>query len=460
MQKSHYYAAIDLKSFYASVECVDRGLDPLTTNLVVADQSRTDGTICLAVSPSLKQLGLSGRARLFEVKERARLYKTETGRDLEFIVAPPRMKKYLDFSNKIYHDCYLHFVAPSDIFRYSIDEVFIDLTSYLKYSSKPPKSFTADIVKDIFKKTGLIATAGVGTNLYLAKIAMDILAKHAEPDKDGVRLAFLDEATFKQKLWSHTPLTDFWGIGRKTAEKLARFDLLTFGDLARVALKDEDFFYKLFGIDAELFIDHLWGLEPTTMADIKQYRPASNSLSSGQVLGEPVDPPTARLLLLEMTDELALALVQKSLKTNLITLDLFYDKSTPASPSHGSTHPRNPNGEIYYTASSKSLQKSTLELFHRLVKKDARIKRLYLSFGNLQTPEKLQEVPVQLRLNCADSDRASFSPETRENREESLSRAVIDIQNRFGKNAILKATSYEKGANRRLRNHQIGGHHE
>ncbi|MBR2695831.1 DNA methylase [Candidatus Saccharibacteria bacterium] len=458
--KQSYFAAIDLKSFYASVECVERELDPLTTNLVVADFTRTDGTICLAVSPSLKKLGLPGRCRLFEVKAKAREYKFETGHDLEYLVAPPRMRKYLTYSNRIYQKCYLSFVAPEDIFRYSIDEVFIDITSYLKFSGKSPEEFTSDIVKKIFDVTGLTATAGVGTNLYLAKVAMDILAKHAEPDQNGVRMAFLDEAKFKQELWAHTPLTDFWGIGRKTAIKLAKYDLTTFGALARVAIKDEDFFYKLFGVDAELFIDHLWGIEPTTMRDIKNYRSKDNSLSRGQVLGEPVNAATARLLVMEMVDELTLSLVEQNAKTNLITLDLIYDKSTPTTSSHGSTHPRDVNGEIYYTASPKSLQKSIIELFDRIVIKKSLIKRIYLSFGNLHNSEILHSAPTQLRLNCADSSRAPINSKIDENREESLSRAVLDIQKRFGKNAILKATSYEDGATLRLRNHQIGGHHE
>ena len=430
----HYYAAIDFKSFYASVECVEIGLDPLTANLVVADQSRTDGTICLAVSPNLKKLGLPGRARLFEVKERARLYRAETGRDLEYYVAPPRMKTYLTYSNHIYRNIFLNHVAPEDIFRYSIDEVFIDLTSYLKFSGLSPEAFASRIVQDIFNKTGLTATVGTGTNLYLAKLAMDSLAKHTEPNQDGVRLAFLDEAKFKRELWHHTPLTDFWGIGHQTAKKLAKYNLTTFGALARVALKDEDFFYKLLGVDAELFIDHLWGIEPTTMRDVKNYRPKSNSLSRGQVLGEPVSADTARLLVLEMADELALSLAEKGLKTDLLTLDLIYDKSTPARPSRGSK--RSP-----YTASSKTLRTLTVSLFEKIAVPNLLIKRLYLSFNNLTNEAQ------QLSL---------FTEE----KEENLSRAVLEIQHRFGKNAILKATSYEDGTTLRLRNHQIGGHHD
>ena len=455
----HYYAAIDFKSFYASVECVELGLDPLTSNLVVADQSRTDGTICLAVSPSLKQLGLPGRCRLFEVKERARLYKAETGRDLEYYVVPPHMKTYLAYSNRIYHDIFLHHVAPEDIFRYSIDEVFIDLTSYLKFSGLSAEAFASRIVQDIFLKTGLTTTVGVGTNLYLAKVAMDILAKHAAPDQNGVRLASLTEQTFKEQLWNHTPLTDFWGIGHQTAQKLAKYNLTTFGALARVALKDEDFFYKLLGVNAELFIDHLWGIEPTTMRDVKNFRPKSNSLSRGQVLGEAVSATTARLLVLEMADELALALAEKRLKTNLLTLDLIYDKSTPTRPAHGSTR-------FSHTSSPKLLSEQASRIFDRITNPSAKIKRLYLSYGNLITPENLAKTHAQLDLfstpvatpdSVANSLRASFTPEQR---DENLSRAVLEIQHRFGKNAILKAVSYEEGTTLRERHHQIGGHHE
>lgn len=448
--KPSYFAAIDFKSFYASVECVERGLDPMTTNLVVADFTRTDGTICLAVSPSLKKLGLGGRCRLFEVKEKAREYKYQTGRDLEYLVAPPRMKKYLEYSNRVFKNIYCAFVAPEDIFRYSIDEVFIDLTSYLKFSGKTPEEFTSDIVKTIYDKTGLVATAGVGTNLYLAKVAMDILAKHAEPDPNGVRLASLTEQSFKEQLWHHEPLTDFWGIGRQTAKKLAKYNLTTFGSLARVALKDEDFFYKLLGVNAELFIDHLWGIEPTTMQAVKNYRPKDNSLSRGQVLGEAVSAATAHLLVLEMADELALTLAEKGLKTDLLTLDLIYDKSAPARPAHGSAR-------FPHTSSPKLLSNHAARLCDRLVNRNAKIKRLYLSYGNLVTPADLAKSHAQLDLFSPNSPRTPSAPEQH---DENLSRAVLEIQHRFGKNAILKATSYEEGATLRQRHHQIGGHHE
>ncbi len=443
-----YYAAIDLKSFYASVECVELGLDPLTTNLVVADQTRTDGTICLAVSPSLKQLGLSGRARLFEVKEKAREYKSRTGKELEYIVAPPRMRTYIKYSQKVYDEAYSAFIAPADIYRYSIDEVFIDLTSYLKYPHKTPEELTSEIVQKIYATTGLTATAGVGTNPYLAKIAMDILAKHAEPDKNGVRLASLNEESFKEKLWSHRPLTDFWGIGRQTAKKFEKFNLFTFGDLARVALKDEEFFYKILGINAEVFIDHLWGIEPTTLQDVKNYRAKTSSLSTGQVLGEPVDLKTACLLLLEMADSLALSLSEKSLETNLLVVDIIYDKHTPAPTSHGSIHPEDSAGSPVYTSKGSTLVALTESLFNRIAVPDKLVKRLYLTFGNVQ--EKGKGNLVQLDL---------FAEETPdETKDDNLSKAILDIQSRYGKNAILKAMNYEEGATLRSRNHQIGGH--
>ena len=444
-----FYAAIDLKSFYASVECVERGLDPLTSNLVVADHTRTDGTICLAVSPSLKKLGLPGRCRLFEVKEKAREYKYETGRDLEYIVAPPHMKTYLAYSKRIYRTCYATYVAEEDIFPYSIDEVFLDISSYLKFSEKSPEDFTRDILKKIFETTGLTATAGVGTNLYLAKVAMDILGKHAEPDEFGCRLAFLDEKLYKEKLWAHTPLTDFWSIGRKTAEKLEKFNLRTMGDLARVALKDEDFFFRLFGKNAELLIDHIWGVEPVTIKDIKSYVPRSTSLSVGQVLGVPVPAHLARLLVAEMADSLSLELVEKGLSTNLLTLDLVYSTS---SRTHGSNHPLNNRGEPAYSCSERLLLSRALALFDRIADQNSLVKRLNLSFWNT-VPTRTLKRPSQLSLLDKTSNSDS-SPE----KETSLSRAVLSIQRRYGKNSISKAMSFEEGATGRRRNEEVGGH--
>ncbi len=455
--KQHYYAAIDLKSFYASVECVDRGLDPLTANLVVADFTRTDGTICLAVSPSLKALGLPGRCRLFEVKNKAQEYKAKTGTDLEYIVAPPRMQKYIDYSRKIYETIYTAFVSPEDILIYSIDEVFLDITSYLKFSKQTPISFTQNIVKSIFESTGLTATAGVGTNLYLAKIAMDILAKHSKPNSEGVRVAFLDEEKFKKELWRHTPLTDFWGIGHQTAKRLAKYNLLTFGDLARVALKDEEFFYKLFGVNAELFIDHLWGQEPTTMQDIKNYHAKSSSISRGQVLGQPAPISTARLLIAEMANALTITLAEKHLKTDLITLDLTYASHTT---SHGSIRSINNSKESAPTSSSKNLINLTIKLFDKIVKPEQNVKRLNISYCNL-IPTQNRKAPQgsHQQLNLLYPEPTSPAKNEYEQKQEQLSEAILSIQKRYGKNSILKAMNYEEGATARLRNHQIGGHH-
>lgn len=451
-----FYASIDLKSFYASVECVERGLDPLTTNLVVADFTRTDGTICLAVSPSLKKLGLPGRCRLFEVKEKAKEYKFETGKDLEYIVAPPRMRKYIEYSKRIYKEAYLDSVADSDVFPYSIDEAFLDISSYLKFSGKSPEDFTRDIVRKIYQKTGLTATAGVGTNLYLAKIAMDILAKHAEPDRFGCRLAFLDEEKYKRELWTHEPLSDFWRIGKKTAEKLEKFNLKTMGDLARVALKDEEFFYKLFGIDAELLVDHIWGIEPTTMKDIKSYKSETSSVSVGQVLGSAVFYRLGRLLVAEMADGLSLELVEKNLATNLITLDLVYEKNSPEPSSHGSNHPLNPKGDIIYTSSTKLLISRTLDLFDRIVNPTCKIKRIYLSFGNALPSREAAKLKKQPSL--LDSPKSEEELEKSSEKQTNLSKAVLEIKSRYGSNSISKAMNFEEGATARRRNREIGGH--
>ncbi|MBR3180531.1 DNA methylase [Candidatus Saccharibacteria bacterium] len=441
MEKQKFYAAIDFKSFYASVECVDRGLDPMETNLVVADVTRTDGTICLAVSPSLKKLGLPGRCRLFEVKEKAREYKFETGKNLEYIVAPPRMKKYLEYSRKVYKEIFLNAVAEEDIFRYSIDEVFLDISSYLKYAEKGAEEFVRGILREIYEKTGLVATAGVGTNLYLAKVAMDILAKKVAADKFGTRIAFLGEEEFKRKLWTHRPLTDFWRIGPATTRKLEKFNLFTMGDLARVALKDEEFFYRLFGVDAELFIDHIWGIEPVEMKDIKAFRAENNSLSSGQVLGEAVDAKTGKLLAMEMVDELAMRLVEQGAKTTLLTLDLVFESKRKA---HGSTRVFGKNGKA--TASAKILIQRMGDLFEKVIEKGQKVKRIYV--GAEVFKEKEVEKGEQMRLE----------EKVEEEKDEKLTEAVIEIKKRYGANSISKAMSFEKGANGRKRNKMIGGH--
>ncbi|MBR3256737.1 DNA methylase [Candidatus Saccharibacteria bacterium] len=458
-RRQKYFAAIDFKSFYASVECVERKLDPMTTNLVVADFTRTDGTICLAVSPSLKKLGLPGRCRLFEVKAKAREYKFETGEDLEYIVAPPRMKKYLDYSKKVYRKVFLSYVAEEDIFRYSIDEVFLDISSYLKFSGKSPEEFVRDVLKRIYRETGLVATAGIGTNLYLAKVAMDILAKKVEPDSHGVRLASLDEEKFKRELWNHRPLTDFWRIGRATAKKLEKFSLFTMGDLARVALKDEEFFYKMFGVDAELFIDHIWGIEPTELKDVKRFKPSTNSLSQGQVLGEAVPHRIGRLLTAEMADGLALEVVRGNFLTNLITLDVIYeDREYGEMRTHGSNHPLDRDGKVVFTCSSKLLIHRTTDLYDRITDSRRKVKWIYLSFGNLIKTGDVKRKSKDKQLDLFGKRESEEEIFKKNLKEANLSRAVDKIKQRYGSNSISKAMSFEKGANARKRNRMIGGH--
>ena len=327
------FAAIDLKSFYASVECVARGLDPLTANLVVADARRTEKTICLAVSPSMKKLGLPGRCRLFEVVQKAEQYRRRTGRKLEYVVAPPRMQLYVDTSAKIYEQVYLKYVDAGDIHVYSVDEVFIDLAPYLSLYGVPARELVRRIVGDILSLTGITATAGIGTNLYLAKVAMDIVAKHVEADRDGVRIAELDEFSYRERLWAHKPLTDFWRVGKGIARRLEKRGMYTMGDVARMSLVDEELLYREFGVDAELLIDHAWGAETCAMADIKRYRPEENSISVGQVLSAPYDFEKGRLIVREMADGLALELAQKGLATDAVSLMVGYDRGGQISDS-------------------------------------------------------------------------------------------------------------------------------
>ena len=447
-----------MKSFYASVECVERKLNPLKTNLVVADFTRTDGTICLAVSPSLKELGLPGRCRLFEVKEKAREYKFETGEELEYIVAPPRMKKYLAYSKKLYKQVFLKAVSEQDIFRYSIDEVFLDISSYLKYPERTPEEFVREILRKIHETTGLTATAGIGTNLYLAKVAMDILAKKARADRFGARIASLDEEKYKKELWGHRPLTDFWRIGRATAKKLEKFDLYTMGDLARVALRDEEFFYKMFGVDAELFIDHIWGIEPTEIKDVKKYRPEVNSLSTGQVLGVAVNYRVGRLLVAEMADELAQKMVGKNFETNLLTLDLVYeqDRISKDLKTHGTNHPLGVDGETIFCCSAQILVKRAQELFDRIADPRRKIKRIYLSFGNLEVIGSKKKEKKQMDLLEPKEKAEGILEKNQKDLE--LMRAMNKIKEKYGNDSIAKAMNFEEGANARKRNKMIGGH--
>lgn len=451
------YVAIDLKSFYASVECFERGLNPLTARLVVADESRTDKTICLAASPALKAYGISGRARLFEVKSRLAEIKRTTGKDIDFIIAPPRMARYIDFSNMVFNT-YLKYIAPEDIHVYSIDEVFIDVTAYLKTYKMTAHELTIKMIRDVLSVTGITATAGIGTNLYLAKIAMDITAKHMEPDADGVRIAELNERTYRELLWDHKPITDFWRIGRGTARRLANNHMYTMGDIARKSLTDEERLYQIFGIDAEFLIDHAWGIEPTTIADIKNYKPSTNSLSSGQVLSKPYSAEDARIIITEMTEALVLDLVRKHLVAESFTLDIGYDRESVDNGTYtgevqidfyGRVVPKHSHGTanfMKFTSSSSLIIKSVLEVYDNIINPELTVRRMNISANNLKNESDICE---QLDI---------FTDPEKLEQEKRLQNAMLEIKDKFGKNAILKGTSYLDAATARERNGFIGGH--
>lgn len=486
------YAAIDLKSFYASVECHERGLDPLTTNLVVADESRTDKTICLAISPSLKSYGLPGRARLFEVNSKVheinaeRKAKTPLGiflgkssdniklqqnpnLALDFIVATPRMQYYLDYSAKIYN-IYLRHVAPDDIFAYSIDEVFCDLTSYLKMTHSTPAEFVTKIITEIEQETGITATAGIGTNLFLAKVAMDILAKHAAPNSAGVRIAELDEQSFRTQLWQHTPITDFWRIGRGYARRLASRDIYTMGDVARCSIENEDLLYGLFGVNAELLIDHSWGWEPVTIADVKNHRPEHQSLSSGQVLSCPYTFAQAETIVKEMAESLSLELVQKQLATNSIVLVIEYDHKN-SSPHTVIDHynrrvPKPAQGTLRlddYTSSTKLLTQGFLQLYHAKVNPAYTIRKVSLAANNLLSEFVIPTSEFGFTQTDFFTNYDKIEKQRALNRkiirkEKQIQKAILKIRDRYGKNSILRGINFEDGATGRNRHHQIGGH--
>lgn len=492
------YIAIDLKSFYASVECIDRGLDPMTTNLVVADKSRTEKTICLAVSPSLKTYGIPGRARLFEVVQKVREVNRQrqrcapngklTGKScfapelkadktlaVDYLVAPPRMAYYMEMSTRVYQ-VYLKYVAPEDMHVYSIDEVFIDATDYIKTRKCTAKEFAKTIMQDVLQTTGITATAGIGTNLYLCKIAMDVGAKHIVADEDGARIAELDEMTYRRTLWDHTPLTDFWRVGKGYAEKLASVGIYTMGDIARCSLGkitdyyNEDLLYKLFGVNAELLVDHAWGWEPCTIADIKAYKPEAKSIGSGQVLQEPYSVEKARLVADEMADALALDLVSKNLVTDQIVMTVGYDiankdyKGEITIDRYGRKIPKHAHGTQnlkMQTSSEKLIRTATLELFDRIVDKDLLVRRLYITAGKVvDESEKKEPVPEQMDLftDYAEEERKRAEEKERLEKERKRQQAVLDIKNKYGKNAILKGMNLEEGATAKSRNGQIGGH--
>ncbi len=450
------YLAIDLKSFFASVECADRGLDPLTTNLVVADESKTEKTICLAVSHYLKAYGLGGRCRLFEVGEVVRNVKNRTGETVEYIVAPPRMARYMEVSAQIYN-IYLDFVSGDDIFAYSVDEVFIDATPYLKAYGLTAHELAVKMIRAVLAATGITATCGIGTNMYLAKVAMDIVAKHVEADEDGVRIAELNEMSYRQILWDHKPLRDFWRIGPATAKKLNANGMHTMGDVARMSLHNQEWFYKTFGIDAEILIDHAWGLEPTTVAEVKAYKPMAKSICEGQVLQEAYTNEKARIIVMEMADSIMYQLVDKGLVTDLINLDIGCDrencdkgifKGVPKLDHYGRLVPPPAHGSHRLEVASNLgsvITSATLEIFDRITEPELSIRRISITAGNLVEDGGA----VQFDL---------FSDVEKQENEKNLQEALLSIKKRYGKNAILKGTNFEDGATMRQRNEQIGGH--
>lgn len=483
------YICIDLKSFYASVECVERGLDALTTNLVVADLSRTEKTICLAVSPSLKSYGISGRARLFEVVQKVReINRNKKGSKksfndielknnpnllLDYIVAPPRMKLYIDYSTKIYN-IYLKYFSVQDILVYSIDEVFCDVTNYLKYYNKSPEDLVKTIIKDVYDSTGITATAGIGTNMYLAKVAMDIVAKHMDANEYGVRLASLDEMKYRELLWNHTPLTSFWRVGKGYQKKLEEYNMYTMGDIARMSLTNEDLLFKLLGVNAEILIDHAWGYEPCTMSDAKSYHAQNNSISSGQVLHSPYSYDLALLIVKEMTDLLVLDLVSKHLVTNKIVLTIGYDTESLTKDYdgeitkdyYGRNIPKHAHGTInidHLTSSTKVIMEHVIKLYKNIVNDKLLVRRINVVFCDVVREDKQSEnVVKQLDLftDLKDEEKKKDMQEKTEKEERKVQKAIIDIQNKYGKNAILKGMNYEKGATGRERNTLVGGHKE
>ena len=469
-QQQRTYITIDLKSFYASVECVDRGLDPLSTNLVVADESRTEKTICLAVSPSLKAYGIGGRARLFEVYQKAR--------GVDFIIAPPRMAHYIEVSTKVYQT-YLKYIAPEDIHVYSIDEVFMDVTAYLHSCKMTAHQLAMKMIRDVLATTGITATAGIGTNMYLAKVAMDIVAKKMPADKDGVRIAELDEMSYRRELWDYRPLTKFWRVGRGIAEKLAVYGIDTMGKIARMSIQNEGLLYRLFGVNAELLIDHAWGWEPCTIEAVKAYRPETNSFSSGQVLQEPYTFKKARVVIREMAEGMALDLVSKRLVTDQLVLTVGYDAECLTRPEirekyhgeittnhYGKPVPKHAHGTFNFerpTSSSRLIMDGATELFDRCMNPDLLIRRLNLTTNHvvLEASVSAQDcAPQQLDLftDYEALEKQRQAEQAKLDKERRMQEAQLKIKKRFGKNAILRGLNFEEGATAKERNKQIGGH--
>ncbi len=501
MSKQRQYIAIDLKSFYASVECVDRGLDPLSTNLVVADKSRTEKTICLAVSPSLKAYGIGGRARLFEVVQRVREVNQQRqmqcgGRlkgksyndnelkqhpdwELDYVVAPPRMGHYMEVSSRVYQT-YLKYIAPEDIHVYSIDEVFMDVTNYLDNYKMTPHELAMTMIRDVLKTTGITATAGIGTNMYLCKVAMDIVAKHIPADKDGVRIGELDEMSYREKLWDHKPLTSFWRVGKGTANRLAQYGIDTMGKLARMSLHNEELLYKLFGVNAELLIDHAWGYEPCTIDMVKAYKPENNSFSSGQVLQSAYDVRKARVVVQEMAEAVALNLVSKRMLTDQIVLTVGYDIESLTNPAireqyhgevtmdfYGRKVPKHAHGSENIgrqTSSTRLITEAVLSLYDRIVDPHLLVRRMNLTTNHVVYEDTVSHQQQPTQLDLFTDYEAIQAKEQREQEELDKERRMQEVQlaikQRFGKNAILKGMNFQEGATAIERNAQIGGHRE
>ena len=501
MSKQRQYIAIDLKSFYASVECVDRGLDPLSTNLVVADKSRTEKTICLAVSPSLKSYGIGGRARLFEVVQRVREVNQQRqmqcgGRlkgksyndnelrqhpdwELDYVVAPPRMGHYMEVSSRVYQT-YLKYIAPEDIHVYSIDEVFMDVTNYLDNYKMTPHELAMTMIRDVLKTTGITATAGIGTNMYLCKVAMDIVAKHIPADKDGVRIGELDETSYREKLWDHKPLTSFWRVGKGTANRLAQYGIDTMGKLARMSLHNEELLYKLFGVNAELLIDHAWGYEPCTIDMVKAYKPENNSFSSGQVLQSAYDVRKARVVVQEMAEAVALNLVSKRMLTDQIVLTVGYDIESLTNPAirdqyhgevttdfYGRKVPKHAHGSENIgrqTSSTRLITEAVLALYDRIVDPHLLVRRLNLTTNHVVYEDTVSHQQQPTQLDLFTDYEAIQAKEQREqealDKERRMQEVQLAIKQRFGKNAILKGMNFQEGATAIERNAQIGGHRE
>lgn len=496
-EESKIYVAIDLKSFYASVECKERGLDPITTNLVVADSSRTEKTICLAVSPALKSYGIPGRARLFEVvqkvkevniyRKRKATNRTFTGSsysdielkknkslELSYIIALPRMAYYMKYSSKIYN-IYLKYFSSDDIYVYSIDEVFIDVTHYLKTYNMRAKELVTKVIQDVYQTTGITATAGIGTNLYLCKIAMDIVAKHVKPDENGVRIAGLDEMAYRKLLWGHRPLTDFWRVGKGYTKKLEEHGMYTMGDVARMSVKNEDLLYKLFGVNAELLIDHAWGWESVTIESIKAYRPATNSICSGQVLHCPYNYENTKIIVKEMTELLALDLVEKGLVTNQIVLEVGYDvdnlknqaisslyNGEITTDKYGRKVPKHAHGTInidHQTASSKVLTGYIIKLYEQIVNKQLLVRRINITVNNVVN-ENMVKTSDYEQINLFVDYAEVNEKRKKEEAEKEIQKAMIGIKSKYGKNAILKGMNLQKEGTTIERNRQIGGHKE